>query len=668
VSGGRGSGSRRGAAVIATALAAVLLAGCAATEPAPIEHGHGLTAALSSVPKREVGKTPQMRLAGGLIPPTNRWFSGLVFDQPQPVFPLPLSFALTDTGFSFGVPVVHSGADTITGGMQPDLTVDAGAASSRIVAYDEASVTIDELDASGKPIGSVVIAEGSPLVSFTAKHDVTLRLPRPLTRSGDTWSAKVRDSHYGLVTKGDVQKDGGAVALKKGQSAVWFAAPSAGSLDRVAALADPLVSTSVKHSTSDKTVETAISYRNSAKSDTAFVAMPHQKAGLDHSVTCDLGEYPSIYGQLSLCSGTTLTWASPHITPDDSLPIDRLSAKQKDALKAQVAKDADASPDLPTDTYFGGKGLYRLANLLDLATQLGADDSAATVKKQLSSALEKWTDPKGCASRKTECFVYDPEVRGMVGLEASFGADEFNDHHFHYGYFLYAASVAAAHDPKLARKIAPVINLLAADLATSGASKSFPVRRTFDAYAGHSWASGYSPFADGNNQESSSEAVSAWNGLALWAGVTKNESLNSEAEWMLSSEAASAKAYWTDFDTSAQVYQGYQHSIVPLNWGGKRDYATWFSAEPNAKLSILLLPMSPVSGYLGGDPKRIEKNLEQAAPNGYDVTLGDYLIMYAAMAGDERKAQALKDAEALPENRIDNGDSRSYLLAWIMTR
>jgi endoglucanase Acf2 len=396
--------------------------------------------------------------------------------------------------------------------------------------------------------------------------------------------------------------------------------------------------------------------------------MPHQKAGLDHSVNCGLGEYPSIYGQLSLCSGTTLAWASPHITPDDSLPIDRLSAKQKDALKAQVAKDADASPDLPTDTYFGGKGLYRLANLLDLATQLGADDSAATVKKQLSSALEKWTDPKGCASRKTECFVYDPEVRGMVGLEASFGADEFNDHHFHYGYFLYAASVAAAHDPKLARKIAPVINLLAADLATSGASRSFPVRRTFDAYAGHSWASGYSPFADGNNQESSSEAVSAWNGLALWAGVTKNESLKSEAEWMLSSEAASATAYWTDFDTSAQVYQGYQHSIVPLNWGGKRDYATWFSAEPNAKLSILLLPMSPVSGYLGGDPKRIEKNLEQAAPNGYDVTLGDYLIMYAAMAGDERKAQALKDAEALPENRIDNGDSRSYLLAWIMTR
>jgi hypothetical protein len=660
---------KRGIAIVATALAALLLAGCSVTEPAPDRIDDGsLTSALSRIPQREVAAAPHMRLASGLVPPTNRWFSGLVFGKPQPVFPLPLSFELTGTGFSFGVPVVHSGANTITGGMQPDLTVDAGAASSKVVAYDTASVTIDELDASGKAIGSVVIAEGSPLVSFTAKQDATLKLPRPLKHSGGGWSAEVQDSHYGLVTKGEVQKDGGAVSLKKGQSAVWFAAPSAGSLDAVAALAEPLVSTSVTHSASDTTVETAISYRTRGKSDTVFVAMPHQKADLDHSVDCGLGSYPSVYGELALCSGTTLKWASPRIAPDDSLPVDRLSAKQKDALKAQVTKDADAPPDLPTDTYFGGKALYRLANLLDLATQLGDDDSAATAKRQLSSALEKWTDPKGCRTRVTQCFVYDPAVRGMVGLKASFGADEFNDHHFHYGYFLYAASVAAAHDATLAKKIAPVINLLAADLATSGPSKHFPVRRTFDAYAGHSWASGYSPFADGNNQESSSEAVSAWNGLALWADVTRNKSLQDEAEWMLSSEAASAKAYWTNFDTSAPVYRGYTHSIVSLNWGGKRDYATWFSAEPNAKLAILLLPMSPVSGYLGGDSTRIEKNLAQGAPNGYDVTLGDYLIMYSAMAGDAQKAKALKDAKALPDNRIDDGDSRSYLLAWIMTR
>ena len=40
----------------------------------------------------------------------------------------------------------------------------------------------------------------------------------------------------------------------------------------------------------------------------------------------------------------------------------------------------------------------------------------------------------------------------MVGLTPSFGSDEYNDHHFHYGYFLYAAGVLAANDPALAKQ------------------------------------------------------------------------------------------------------------------------------------------------------------------------------------------------------------------------
>jgi endo-1,3(4)-beta-glucanase len=255
-----------------------------------------------------------------------------------------------------------------------------------------------------------------------------------------------------------------------------------------------------------------------------------------------------------------------------------------------------------------------------------------------------------------------------VGLTASFGSDEFNDHHFHYGYFLYAASVAASNDPALTEKIAPVIDLLVAELATNQTSRYFPERRVFDAYAGHSWASGYSPFADGNNQESSSEAITAWNGLALWGKVTKNSALSTEASWMLSSETASANAYWTNFDQSAAVYRGYDHSIASLNWGGKRDYATWFSPEPSAKLGILLVPMSPVAGYLAGDPARIDKNVSEGAPSGYDVPLGDYVLMYSAQAGADQAAKALAVAKTLPDKFIDDGNSRSYLLAWIMTR
>ena len=104
----------------------------------------------------------------------------------------------------------------------------------------------------------------------------------------------------------------------------------------------------------------------------------------------------------------------------------------------------------------------------------------------------------------------------MIGLKASFGSDEMNDHHFHYGYLIYAAAMVAENDPTLADKIAPVVDLVVADIASATANGPFPQYRNFDPYAGHSWASGSSPFADGNNQESSSEAVNAWNAVGLW--------------------------------------------------------------------------------------------------------------------------------------------------------
>ena len=211
------------------------------------------------------------------------------------------------------------------------------------------------------------------------------------------------------------------------------------------------------------------------------------------------------------------------------------------------------------------------------------------------------------------------------------------------------------------------MDLLAADNATGAADPSyFPELRAFDVYAGHSWASGTSPFGDGNNQESSSEAVNAYNGLALWAAASRNEPLAAEATWLLSAEAASAQAYWTNFDRDDPAYDGFDHTVTSLVWGGKRDWATWFSPEPSAMLGILVLPMSPVSSYLAGDPERIRANLADAAPDGFDVLFGDYLLMYSALAGSADAAAALTAARSLNEDRIDDGDSRSYLLAWLM--
>jgi endoglucanase Acf2 len=184
--------------------------------------------------------------------------------------------------------------------------------------------------------------------------------------------------------------------------------------------------------------------------------------------------------------------------------------------------------------------------------------------------------------------------------------------------------------------------------------------RNFDPYAGHSWASGLAPFADGNNQESSSEAVSAWNGLALWGGASGEMTRARQATWQLSLESATASAYWLE---PAGLPPAYEHPFVSLNWGGKRDWATWFSADPSAILGIQLIPMPPTFDQGRPTAARVHENLADATPDGYRVAFGDYLTMYLATVDPHR---ALRIGRNLPDSSIDDGDSRSYLLAWLL--
>jgi endo-1,3(4)-beta-glucanase len=626
---------------------------------------------VNALPERTIKPLPAARLADGLIPPTNRWFSGLVFgDEPMPVFPLPLSFQLTGTGLAFGLPTVTSDSAVILGGNTPairiSLAADGQALEQVVTAYDEASVTITQRSA-GNDLGSTVIAEGSPFVSFTAATDVDLTLPAGFTAAGDgVWRAEVDGTEYGLVSAGALSGTG--LAVPRGSTATWFAVPADGSLATLAeAAGHPVTGTRLEYGSTTDAAATTIAYDTVDGGDTLVAAMPHQQAGLAADARCDAGSYPSIYGTLTLCAGTALTWTVPTVQPSGTLDLSAVEGEDRQRLADQVRADVDSTGTFAADTYFGGKSLYRAANLLAVARQVGADDAAADLTDRLATALDEWLEAVGCVDRTERCFVYDPQARGIVGLATSFGSEEFNDHHFHYGYFFYAAAVVAAGDPAAAERWAPVLNLLAADLATSGDSEYFPTRRVFDAYAGHSWASGTSPFGDGNNQESSSEAVTAWNGLALWAAASDQAGLQAEAEWMLSSEAASASAYWTDFDLADPVYASFDHTVTSLVWGGKRDYATWFSAEPSAMLGILVLPMSPVAGYLGRDPARVAANLADSVPGGsYDVMFGDYLLMYAALQGPDAAAAALEAADTLPAARIDDGNSRAYLLAWLM--
>lgn len=105
---------------------------------------------------------------------------------------------------------------------------------------------------------------------------------------------------------------------------------------------------------------------------------------------------------------------------------------------------------------------------------------------------------------------------------ADFGNTYYNDHHFHYGYFIYTAAVIGHLDPTWIANSTnrDYVNLLVRDIANPTTEDPyFPVYRMFDWFHGHSWAHGLYETADGKDQESSSEDTMHSYAIKMWGQV-----------------------------------------------------------------------------------------------------------------------------------------------------
>jgi len=89
----------------------------------------------------------------------------------------------------------------------------------------------------------------------------------------------------------------------------------------------------------------------------------------------------------------------------------------------------------------------------------------------------------------------------------------------------------------------------------------FPFLRTFDPYAGHSWASGRGDMFEGNNQESSSEALHAWASLVLFGEVTQDETIRDLGVGGYTLESHASRYYW--FDVTGELFPaGYEPPVT----------------------------------------------------------------------------------------------------------
>src|SRR5262249_37826349 len=174
--------------------------------------------------------------------------------------------------------------------------------------------------------------------------------------------------------------------------------------------------------------------------------------------------------------------------------------------------------------------------------------------------LPTFSGDQGLLSNQ-QFLYYDQQWSTMIPYPTGYYADtSINDHHFHYGYWLRAAAQLAlaqarGDDPDnkaagtFINNYGATVNLIIKDIANPlrvdtgaiGASgKAFPggpampFLRYMDGYSGHSWASGLT--VNVIDQESVSEAISAWTGVIMWGEVTKDAGIRDLGIWMYAHE------------------------------------------------------------------------------------------------------------------------------------
>ena len=402
---------------------------------------------------------------------------------------------------------------------------------------------------------------------------------------------------------------------------------------------------------------------------------PHQWSG-NLAVQGKLGpEYESLRGRIRLLAASSFTTTVSYtgLVPwwpgvKDSPRLGEL----KEVLKTDVRKARPMMLEIGTGPYWQGKGLQRIVELMNVAEQQGDLEARDQLLKLLKGRVESWF---AGTDRKTY-FRYTPTLGTLVAYpEEYFGVEQVNDHHFHYGYWIYAMAELALRDPAWAAKAqwGGLVGKLVADIATPVRGGSdFPFLRNFDPYEGHSWASGIGLGPFGNNQESSSEAVNAWAGLILWAEVTGDPALRDLGVWLYTSEIKGIQTYWFDLDHQVLPPE-YKNTEVSMLFGGKFAHNTWWTDEPRQIKGINLLPLTTASLYLGKDPAFIKRSLaELPAQSAAWATRGrrpdppdlwqDIFAEYLALADP---------AEGLGRwdrwGAVEFGDTRSHALHWMLS-
>ncbi|WIB11448.1 discoidin domain-containing protein [Curtobacterium sp. MCPF17_052] len=219
-----------------------------------------------------------------------------------------------------------------------------------------------------------------------------------------------------------------------------------------------------------------------------------------------------------------------------------------------------------------------------------------------------------------------PTWKALIGFGDSYGSAQFNDNHFHYGYFAVATALLGAVDPGWAERYEGMATLVTKQYANWDRDDDrFPHLRTFGVWEGHSNAGGVSS-PGGNNQESSSEAIQSEAGLFLLGTVLGNEQMQATGAMEYVTERAAVRDYYQNAhgNTASKSYDGngafpdaYRYGQAGILFDSGQAEATYFSGDPAWIYGIQWMPTAPWFDFFGWDPgfsKAIMRQMMQARP------------------------------------------------------
>ncbi|MEU3729220.1 glycosyl hydrolase [Streptomyces sp. NPDC033538] len=688
--------SRPAAAVIlAAALAAVGLgpaASPAAAATVPVGAGSysdtrppGVTGPTTNTGAPVTPKVTQA--AKGRPVPTNDWWSSLAFqrygDNPYstPMYGHPLTYQAVSGGLEVGYPtspaVVGDGRQYeyahkrdltlgLSGLNSPDTKADAWSDWTVTPYWSDGTRTLRTTIGHGMPF---VYAQGSG----GNAQITTAATPTVFSDQGNVVGITVGGHHYALFapTGSDWNISGTTITAGLGGKDYFSLAvlPSTDALATFRTYAFSFVTGSqVDWSTSGGTVGATYKLTTEAKEGTERGTLQalYRHQWLNTTDTLTPYTYVSPRGTMKVRESASFTTRQKAAPVLPALP--KTSAVDTSRLRTYLSEVADSSDPFSgaTDTYWTGKALGKLAQLVPLADQIGETAVRDKLVGLLKGRLQEWFTAGGASE-----FSYDRDWKTLTGYPASYGSDaELNDHHFHYGYYVYAAAIVAQYDASWAADSAwgGMVKELIRDTANpSRTDSAFPFLRGFDVYAGHSWASGHQGFAAGNNQESSSESTNLSAALVLWGSATGNTELRDLGSYLLATEGEAIAQYW--FDADQQVFPGsFTHDTVGMVWGSGGAYSTWWTANPEEIHGINVLPVTAGgSPHLAGHKDAIRRNLAELEREngGPAVEWRDILWEFQSLA-DPAAAKAKWDAGHAGYTP-EQGESKAHTYHWITT-